>query len=333
MDGEGNPSKAAQIATKMILQDRVDLMMAGHTPDQANPIGATCERYEIPCVSSMAPIEPWLTGGPYKWTYHCFWGMPQIIDVYTGMWAEYADRTNKVVGGFWSNDPDGVVWAKEFTKKLDTMGFRVVDVGRFPYGMQDFSAFISTWKKEKVEILSGLAIPPDWATAWRQCHQQGFIPKIASIGKAILFPAAVGAIGGNLPNGLTTEIWWTPSHPTKSSLTGESSKDLAAAWTKKTGRQWTQPLGFDYAQMEVAIDVLKRTRSLKKKKIRESLAQTELDTMVGHIKYGENHVAYVPLTGGQWVKGTKWPWDLRITYNKGASHIPTTGRMVFPIPR
>jgi len=32
---------------------------------------------------------------------------------------------------------------------------------------------------------------------WRQGHQQGFIPKVATIAKAILFPAAVGALGGD----------------------------------------------------------------------------------------------------------------------------------------
>jgi hypothetical protein len=37
--------------------------------------------------------------------------------------------------------------------------------------------------------------------------------------------------------------------------------------------------------------------------------------------------------GGQWVKGTKWPWELQIVYNKENPHIPTMGEMTFPIPR
>jgi branched-chain amino acid transport system substrate-binding protein len=333
MDTESNPTKAAEVATKLILQDKVDLMIVLHTPDTVNPVDAVCERYQVPCISSVAPIEPWLTGGPYKWSFHYFWGLGDIINVFTGMWSEFAARTNKVVGGFWPNDPDGAVWAMEFRKKLETMGYKVVDVGRFPYGMQDFSSFISTWKKEKVEILTGVPIPPDWATAYRQCHQQGFIPKIATIGKAILFPAAVEAIGGNLPNGLTSEIWWTPWHPFESSLTGQSCQELAAAWTKSTDRQWTQPLGFDYAAFEIAADVLKRAGSLKNKKIREALVQTDLNTVVGHIRFNKKNFALTPLVGGQWIKGTKWPWDLQITYNKEQPDIPTTGKMVFPIPR
>jgi branched-chain amino acid transport system substrate-binding protein len=333
MDTESNPTKAAQAATKLILQDEVDMMIVLHTPDTVNPVGAICERYEVPCISSVAPIEPWLTGGPYKWTFHYFWSLGDIIDVFTGMWGEFSDQTSKVVGGFWPNDPDGAVWAVEFTKRLKEMGYKVVDVGRFPYGMQDFSGFISTWEKEKVDILTGVPIPPDWATCWRQCHQRGFIPKIATIGKAILFPAAVEAIGGDLPAGLTSEIWWSPLHPFKSSLTGYASKDLADAWVKSTKRQWTQPMGFDYAAFEIAADVLKRASSLDKKKIRNALVNTDLDTIVGHVKFNEKNFSRTPLVGGQWVKGRKWPWDLEITYNKENTHIPTTGKMIFPIPK
>ncbi|MBW1897378.1 MAG: ABC transporter substrate-binding protein, partial [Deltaproteobacteria bacterium] len=158
-------------------------------------------------------------------------------------------------------------------------------------------------------------------------------PKFATIGKVVLFPAAVVAIGGILANGLTSEIWWSPLHPFKSSLTGNTTKGLADAWTKGTGRQWTQPLGFDYAAYEIAADVLKRAGSLDKKKMRQALADTDLDTIVGHVKFNEKNYSLTPLVGGQWVKGTKWPWDLQITYNRENPKIPTTAKMVFPLPR
>ena len=69
-------------------------------------------------------------------------------------------------------------------------------------------------------------IPPDFTTFWNQAKQQGFKPKVASIGKAILFPQSVEALG-NAGHNLSSEVWWSPSHPFKSSLTGESSAELA----------------------------------------------------------------------------------------------------------
>jgi len=72
---------------------------------------------------------------------------------------------------------------------------------------------------------------------------------------------------------------------------------------------------------------------LDKEKIRKALSQTSLDTIVGPIKFNEQHFSLIPLVGGQWVKGKKWPWELQIIYNKEFPSIPITGEMIFPLPR
>ena len=323
-DTASDPSKAADVASKLILNDKVDIMIALHTPDTVNPVTSICERYEVPCVSLDAPIEPWLTGGPYKWSFHAFWSVNDVIDVYSGIWDQIS--TNKVVGALWPNDPDGKVWSEMFPPKLKERGFKVVDVGRFPYGMQDYSSFINTWKKEGVEIVTGVMIPPDWATCWRQCHQQGFIPKAATVGKATEFPSALEALGGDLPNGLTCEIWWSPNHPFKSSLSGKTSKELCDMWTAQNNKEWTVPIGFKYAAFEIVADALKRAQTLDKAKVREALAATNMHTIVGPIKYNAQNFCRTPLVGGQWEKGKRWPWEIIATYNKEHPEIPTQGR-------
>ena len=333
LDTESDPTKAADVASKLILQDEIDLMITLHTPDTVNPVDAVCERYQVPCVSSNAPIESWLTGGPYKWSFHFFFSVPQIVESFVSMWDSVADKTNKVVGGLWPNDPDGKTYAEMFTKRLIEKGYKVVDPGRFPHKTPDYTSFIDTWKKEKVEILTGVQPPPDFAAAWRQCFQQGFIPKMSTHGKPILFPSAVQAIGGNLPSGLTTCVWWSPQHPFKSSIAGYSAKDLCDAWTEKTQRQWTQPIGFTYATFEVAADALKRAGTLDKEKLRQAIAQTDMRTIVGPVKFGKENYSKTPMVGGQWVKGQKWPWELEIVENNQYPEIKKTANLVFPIPR
>jgi branched-chain amino acid transport system substrate-binding protein len=333
LDSESDPTKAGDVASKLILQDEVDLMITLHTPDTVNPVDAMCERYQVPCISSNAPVESWLTGGPYKWSFHFFFSVPQIVDTFVAMWDSAADKTNKVVGGLWPNDPDGKTYAEMFTKRLNEKGYKVVDAGRFPNKTPDYTSFIDLWKKEKVEILTSIQPPPDFAAAWRQCFQQGFIPKMCTGGKPILFPSAVQAIGGNLPNGLTTCVWWSPQHPFKSSIAGYGSKALCDAWTEKTGRQWTQILGFTYATFEVAVDALKRAGTLDKDKLREAIAQTNLTTIVGPLKFNNQNYSRTPMVGGQWVKGKKWPWELEIVENDQYPEIKKTAKLLFPIPR
>ncbi|TGR73728.1 ABC transporter substrate-binding protein, partial [Mesorhizobium sp. M1C.F.Ca.ET.193.01.1.1] len=127
------------------------------------------------------------------------------------------------------------------------------------------------------------------------------------IGKAILFPQAVEALG-KTGNNLSSEVWWTPSHPFKSSLTGDSSAQLAEGFTKATGRPWTQPIGFVHALFELAADVMKRADAGDNAAVINAIAATKLDTIVGPIAWnGANlppfatkNVAKTPLVGGQW---------------------------------
>jgi len=320
-DSQSNPTKAGEAAQGLIARDKVDLIVVAHTPDTTNPVGAVCEATRTPCISTAAPIGPWLSGAPYEWTYHFFWDLPDIIRVFTGMWDTLP--TNKVVGGLWPNDPDGSAWAEAFTRALTDKGYKVIDPGRYPNGTTDFTLFVQKWKEAGVEIVTGVPIPPDWAACWRQCAQQGYKPRIASIGKAILFPAAVEALGGGLAEGLSSEVWWSPAHPYKSSLSGETAAALAGAYPQ----QWSQPLGFVYALFEIAGDVLARAQTTDKEKVRKALAATRLDTIVGPIQFDDKHVARTPLVGGQWTKGDKYPWDLRVVYNETAPAIAKTAAL------
>ena len=152
-----------------------------------------------------------------------------------------------------------------FPPVLDKAGYKLTDPGRYQNLTDNFSAQITAFKNANCEIVTGVVLPPDFTTFWKQALQQGFKPKVASIGKAILFPVAVEALGKD-GNNLSSEVWWSPSHPFKSSLTGMSAKRarrrLSRAATKK---QWTQPIGFVHALFEVAVDVLKRAAGRRRR--------------------------------------------------------------------
>ena len=112
------------------------------------------------------------------------------------MWGQV--DTNKKVGGLFPNDPDGQAWSAEFPKLTADNGYTINDPGLYPNGTQDFSAQISSYKKNDDQILTGVPIPPDFTTFWKQAKQQGYTPKIATIGKALLFPASIEALGDTL---------------------------------------------------------------------------------------------------------------------------------------
>ncbi len=346
-DSQSNPNRAAEVAKELIIDDEIDMMLVASTPETTNPVATTCEAEEIPCLSTVAPWQPWFIGQqgnpgdpgswePFDYSYHFFWGLEDVIAVFTNMWGQL--DTNKSVGGLFPNDGDGNAWGDPnvgFPPVLDAQGYSLTDPGRYQNLTDDFTAQINAFKSGNVEIVTGVPIPPDFTTFWTQMKQQGFTPKAASIGKAILFPVAVEALG-DAGHNLSSEVWWSPSHPFASSLTGQSAGDLATGYEAATGRQWTQPIGFVHALFEVAANVMGRVSDTGDgDAVAESIAGTKLDTIVGPLAwdgaglppFAARNVAKTPLVGGQWRLKDGGGYDLIIVDNQTAPNVPTGGVM------
>jgi branched-chain amino acid transport system substrate-binding protein len=177
-------------------------------------------------------------------------------------------------------------------------------------------------------------LPPDFTNFWKQSLQQGFNPMIGTVGKALLFPQSLEALG-DIGYNLSSECWWSPNHPFKSSLTGQTCKELADQYETDNNAQWTQPI-LHYAIFEVVADALKRTTNVDDKaNIRDAIAATDMQTIGGQVTWSSSdkalnpvpNVCTTPITGGQWVKGTKYPYDLVVVNNSQAPEVPTQGEL------
>ncbi|HZG91943.1 MAG TPA: ABC transporter substrate-binding protein [Pseudonocardia sp.] len=334
-DSQSDSNRAADVAADLIQNNGIHLMLVSSTPDTSNPVSDQCEANGMPCVATVTPWQPWFfgrggtEGSKFDWTFNFFWGLEDVEAVYADMWDEVP--TNKTAGALWPNDPDGLAWGDPttgFAPAQAQRGYQIVDPGNYPNGTQDFSAQIAAFRDGNAEILLGVPIPPDFTTFWRQAAQQGYQPRIATVAKALLFPSSVEALGP-LGVNLGTEVWWSPSHPFTSSLTGQSAGQLAEAYTQATGKQWTQPIGFAHALFEVAAKAFSSVESIDDKPgLATALAGMQLDTVVGSLDWTSGpvpNVAKTPVVGGQWRTGSNFPFDLVIVSNKQAPNIPTGG--------
>jgi branched-chain amino acid transport system substrate-binding protein len=324
-DSQSNPNRAAEVAKSLIVDDEINLMLVGSTPETTNPVSTTCEAEGMPVISTTAPWQPWFIGQqgnpgdpaswkPFKFAYHYFWGLEDIIAVYTGMWKQLS--TNGKVGGLFPNDADGNAWGDPkngLKPALAAAGFTLTDPGRYQNLSDDFTAQVNAFKAANAEIVTGVVIPPDFTTFWNQARQQGLKPKAVTVAKAILFPQSV-----------------------ESSLTGQTSAQLAADFTAKTGRPWTQPIGFSHSLFEMAANVMGRVSDpTNADAIAAAIAATDAMTVVGKIAwngagvppFAEKNVCKTPLVGGQWRKKAGGGFELVIVENATAPEIPTAGKM------
>lgn len=166
-DSQSNPNRAAEVAQELIIDEEIDLMLVASTPETTNPVTTTCENEEIPCISTVAPWQPWFIGQqgnpgdpgswqPFNYAYHFFWGLEDVIAVFTNMWGQL--DSNKSVGALFPNDGDGNAWGDPnvgFPPVLAEQGYGLTDTGRYQNLTDDFTAQINAFKQANVEIVTG----------------------------------------------------------------------------------------------------------------------------------------------------------------------------------
>jgi branched-chain amino acid transport system substrate-binding protein len=334
-DSQSDPKRASEVAAELINSDNVDVLMALATPETTVPVTQQCEANAVTCITGDTPWQPWFYGSggkddaPLKWSHHFFWGLEDVAAVFTDMWDQVP--TNKKVAALFPNDSDGTAWAGAIPGMVKDAGYTIDDPGQFPLDTQDFSSQIAQFKKNGDEVLMGVLPPPVFAAFWQQAKQQGYNPKVVTVGKALEFPSAIEALG-DLGEGLGVEVWWSPEYPTKSSLTGLTSAEFAASYTESTGKQWTMPLAFPETLFEVLNAAVLKAGSADSGAINEAMTDLKVDTLLGPLDWssGPNpNVAKTMLTGGQWVTsdGGEFSLDLTIVSNSIAPSVPTAGTM------
>lgn len=242
-DTQSDPNHAGDMASDLIFQDEVDLMLVGSTPDTTNPVVDLCELNGVRCISAATPWQSWYFGRggvagetSFTFTNHFFRGAEDLMAVYIALWN--GPETNRVVGAIWPNDPDGIafsVGSLGFPPALQAAGFSVVDPGRYTNLKDEFSAKINAFMASGVEIVTGVMLPPDLATFMAQAKQMGFAPTFVTVAKAALTPKGIARFPDALGENLSGEVYWGPQYPFLSSLTGETTTALAGAQWQADG--------------------------------------------------------------------------------------------------
>ncbi len=354
-DSQSDVSRASQVAGDLINNSGVDMLMVASTPDTVTPVVEQAEVAGVPIVSTDCPWQTYLgqnveTG--YNWSYHVFFGGEDWI---TENWACYEKiPSNKKIGAMFDNTADGLFFAQYVPGFMQGKGYTISDPGRFQPGTEDFTQQISQFKKDGVELITGNMIPPDFTNFWKAAAQQGLSVKACMVGKCLLFPDSVDALG-SIGNGLMKELWWHRTFPFKSSLTGETCAQLADDFETKTGKQQTAPL-LHYVIGEMAIYAIKNATDPKSKDaLITAISSMKVDTIVGTIdftaplltKTGDSIIDYPAgpghktknvydhgLGGAQWLmQGGKWTFDEVPVDNTAAPYMdPSTLSAPKPLP-
>lgn len=333
-DSQSDSTTCTEMAQKLVEEDNVDMLIAIQTPETVIPVTAVAERYGIPCVAIQAPVNP-VAGAAesYEWTFHAFWTIEKVYEQYKAIWAAagYPEGSGAKVGIAFANDADGSAWYSVFTANLEDDGYVLVDPGQYPSGSNDFSNIVAEFKDADIDILAGTNIPPDFSNLYGQLISAGVEADVVTMGKCCLLEGDINSLG-DLGEGIMTEVWWAPTNPYTSELTSITCEEIGAKYSEDNdGRQMPQPAGYGYAALEIAVNAFITAGTTDKEAVRDALAETDLTTIVGPIKYDQTmgglSYSNTVISGGQW-QMVDGKLKLVIIDNTVYPEVPTTGAYV-----
>lgn len=306
-DCKSDPQLCAKLATQLVKNDKVDLLLALQTIGMVIPETAVAETYGVPCISIQAPTDALSAARDrYDWTFHAFWTVDKIYECYRGLWTQagHGVHSGSKVGFLFPADPDGYLWGELFTRRAEEDGYVVVDAGRYPMGTKDFSAVAALFKQEGVDVITGTNLPQDFINAMDAIAASGLHVDGVTMGRCCSSQSSAAALGEKAV-GLMSAVWWDRSFGFVSDLTGMDTDSIARQYAADNyDAQIPQPACFAYAALELAVHAFQNAGSTNKKKLRKAISELDVTTIVGHIRYDRQsdglRYSETVIAGGQW---------------------------------
>jgi branched-chain amino acid transport system substrate-binding protein len=187
---------------------------------------------------------------------------------------------------------------------LQGSGITMVEDKSYPGGVKDLSPVLRSIKDKNPDAFIGFTYPPDTILASKQAKEVGLNPKFfyASVGTAFqLYKNVMTPAGAEGVLGMGS---WN-------SKTSASAKAYFDAHVKKfAGKEpdrWAS--GACWASLEILTNAVAK-HGLDRKAIRDYVANTNHDTIVGKIKFSGSENMGTPGTVSQWQNGefeVVWP--------------------------
>lgn len=341
-DSHSDPQAARQAVRDLVGDDGAHLVLTMAGTQVLPAVADTCEQLGVPCLSTTFPWQAYVhargadPAHRFRWTYHFAWGLDDIAAVFASLWERIEGRPT--VGCLWNDDLQGRLLRHDrygFAPVTSARGHTLVDLGPYREPARDFTPQIDRMREHGTEVITSAATAADLALFHRQAREAGLRPRLITCSRWLTYPhthttPAVDVHTELADARVATLVYWSPSHPYRSSLDGTTCPELAAAYRQDTGDSWLQPLGLAHALVETAYHALATADdATDRASVAATLATTRLDTMAGTLDWTRGptpNIALLRLAGGQWQPGPQGP-RLSLVTDAGNTGIPLTGEL------
>jgi branched-chain amino acid transport system substrate-binding protein len=284
-DYQTSEQRAQQLAERLIVEDKVDFLLAPFGSGHTKVVAGVAERYGIPVIATSASSESIFNQG-YKNLFGVLAPNTGSIQnlLATISKAQPAVKRIAILG---REDVFPRAMATTMNELALKAGYQVQSMEFYPVGTLDLATPISKLKSSKPDWIYITGYSKDLILARKQMADLGVTAPVVTMITGPVYKEFIDALGAQAEN-VTSASWWHHSAQLKGDDPWGSTKVFYDEFVAREKHDPDYVHAASAAALVALQKAIERAKTLDKAKVRDALASLDINTFYGPIKFGPN---------------------------------------------
>jgi len=301
LDDESDPTKTVQRMETLYSKD-ILVYVGGFGSDLHIAAAGIAEKNKVPYLGvAFAILAPHEQG--YKYLFSPFPKSPLFASSTFDLFDSLNPRPSNIA--VFSETTD---WGNELStywqREAEMRGYGIT-IFEYAPGSTDFSNIIIPARDSGVDAVLALPNPPDALTLAKQMKELDFNANAYVFIRGADSPTFGENLGVDSDGFFLMSGW-------NNAVEFEGVADMAERYQTKFDTPAAATTGPAYAVIQIIADAISRANSMNPEAIRNAIAETNMNTVIGNVTFNENGTGNVINLINQWQSGTQvlvWPPD------------------------
>lgn len=292
-DDESKGDRGATLAERLINQDGIQYMLGPYSSGLTKAIAPVTEKYQIPMVEAEGASRSLFNKG-YKYLFAVLSTSEQYLASAITLAAEMAQKEGKdpsdvKVAVAVENDPFSLDIRAGVLEDAGKLGMKIVIDEKLPRDLSDMTAILTKVKLVKPDVLIVSGHSKGAATAVRQIGEQNV--KVPMLAITHCEAADVTGNFGAAAENVLCSTQWAETLTYEDPIFGSAAnyeQEFKATYPEYTDKTVPYQTAQASAAVYVFADAFQRAGTLDKDAVRDAIAETDLATFYGQIRFSEN---------------------------------------------
>ena len=296
-DDKSDTGTCVKLVEKLILQDKVDLLLGPWGTALYFAIAPIVTKYGYPVIGpTVDSLKLREMAHKIPYLFVILNQPPEKSIAMVDLAKELGVKT--LVAGL-HQDLHGIEYAGGVVPALAGAGVEVLRYKSFPLGAKDLSPLLKDMKAANPDAAFFFCYPPESILITKQSIEVGFNPKLFYCTIGIAFSPYREIFGADAVEGVMGAGAWNPKVPYPGA---KEFWDRMTAFSGAGGTDWYGN-SFCYSTVQIMEQAIEKAGTLNRKKIRDVIASSTFPTVIGPVRFENQFNVQSPGEVGQWQNG------------------------------